>query len=67
MAYKSTGTIHDAPAITTAGNREERDAQIERVRARHERLHPVDATVDEFGESADARPDSRSQTDDEFH
>ena len=67
MVHQSTGTIHDGPAITTAGNREERDAQVERVQARHERLHPVDVIVDDFGEAAGARPDSRTQADDEFH
>lgn len=61
MAHQSTGAIHDAPAITTTGNREERDAQVDRIRARYERLHPGDAIVDR----ADTSPDSPPRPNDE--
>ena len=45
MPKNSTGAIHDRAGITMSGNREERDAQVERIQERHERLHRVDATV----------------------
>ena len=65
MAHQSTGAIHDGPAITTTGNREERDAQVDRIRARYERLHPGDAVVDRAGQCADAHPDSPPRPKDE--
>ena len=67
MAHTPIGTIHDQPAITTAGNLEERDAQVERVQERYERLHRLDTAVDDVAGLADACPDWRPHSDDKGH
>jgi hypothetical protein len=64
MACKSTGTVHDPPAITTEGNRGERDAKVELVRARHDRLHPVDSTGDDFTGPTELRPTAQPSSHD---
>lgn len=49
-------------AIRAAANREERDALVERVQKRHERLHPV-APVDDAAPRADVRHDVQPSSD----
>lgn len=58
MTSKSSGMIHDQPAITTTGNQEERDAQVERVQGRHERQHRLAPTVVHITGLAEVRDDA---------
>ena len=64
MSKNSTGAVHDRAGITMSGNREERDAQVERIQERHERLQRVDATVGVV-RLAESRSDVRRLSDDE--